>query len=135
MYLLKPVLAVLFLLAMLPAVWGISYDVLVQESGSSVVIATLEGAGLHTIELPPDATPEVRGALYLQEGSILNLSTGSAGKAIIAYQTKAYTAKEDSWKFNFDSNGPVKITFSRIYQEMMESQDYNIQMVGMEVLE
>ncbi|MBW3002438.1 hypothetical protein KY338_04750 [Candidatus Woesearchaeota archaeon] len=110
MNLVKPVAAVLLVLAMLPAVWGASYNILVQESGNSIVIATLEGAGLHTIELPVDAQPEVRGALYLQEGNILSASVGSTEKAVVAYQTSTFTFKENAWKLSINLDGPAKVS-------------------------
>ena len=102
MNLFKPVVFLLLLCAMLPAVWGASYSVLVQESGNSIVIATVEGSGLYTIELPIDANPEVRGALYLKEGNLLSLSIGSTEKAVIAYQTTTFTSKDDSWRLNIN---------------------------------
>jgi len=110
MNLVKPVVVVLLVLAMLPAVWGASYNILVQESGNSIVLATLEGSGLHTIELPTDAQPEVRGALYLQEGNILSLSIGSTEKAIIAYQTSTFTSKDNAWKLNINLDAPAKVS-------------------------
>lgn len=106
----KPVAAVLLVLAMLPAVWGASYDVLVQESGNSIVLVSLEGSGLHLLELPTDARPEVRGALYLQEGNILSASVGSTEKAVIAYQTGTFTSKGENWKLNINLDGPTKIS-------------------------
>jgi uncharacterized membrane protein len=102
MNLFKPVVVLLLVFAMLPAVWGASYSVLVQESGNSIVIATVQGSGLHTLELPIDAVPEVRGALYLKEGNLLSLSIGSTEKAVIAYQTTTFTSKDDSWKLNIN---------------------------------
>ena len=110
MNLVKPVVVVLLVLAMLPAVWGASYNILVQESGNSIVLATLEGSGLHTIELPIDAQPEVRGALYLQEGNILSLSIGSTEKGIIAYQTSTFTSKDNAWKLNINLDAPAKVS-------------------------
>jgi len=110
MNLVKPVAVLLLVLAMLPAVLGASYSVLVQESGNSIVIASLEGSGLHTIELPIDAKPEVRGALYLQEGNILSLSIGSTEKAVVAYQTSTFTSKENAWKLSINLDGPAKVS-------------------------
>lgn len=110
---LKPVAAVLLVLAMLPAVWGASYDVLVQESGNSIVMASLEGSGLHLLELPIDAKPEVRGALYLQEKNILSVSVGSTEKAVIAYQTSTFTSKDENWKLNINLDGPAKVSFPK----------------------
>ncbi|MBW2973660.1 hypothetical protein KY346_04660 [Candidatus Woesearchaeota archaeon] len=113
MNLVKPVVAVLLVLAMLPAVWGASYDVLVQESGNSIVVASVEGSGLHVLTLPIDAVPEVRGALYLQEDNILSLSVGSTEKAIVAYQTNNFTSKTDAWKLNIRLDGPVKVSLPK----------------------
>lgn len=110
MNLFKPVAVLLLVLAMLPAVLGASYSVLVQESGNSIVIASLEGSGLHTIELPVDAQPEVRGALYLQEENILSLSIGSTEKAVVAYQTSTFTSKDNAWKLNINLEGPAKVS-------------------------
>lgn len=110
MNLFKPVVVLLFVLAMLPAVWGASYNILVQESGNSIVLATVQGSGLHTLELPIDAEPEVRGALYLQEGNILSLSIGSTEKAIVAYQTSTFTSKEDAWKLSINLDAPIEVS-------------------------
>ena len=113
MNLVKPVVAVLLVLAMLPAVWGASYDVLVQESGNSIVVASVEGSGLHVLTLPIDAIPEVRGALYLQEDNILSLSIGSTEKAIVAYQTNTFTSKNDAWKLNINLDGKTKVSLPK----------------------
>ncbi|MBD3304357.1 hypothetical protein GF343_04370 [Candidatus Woesearchaeota archaeon] len=113
MNLVKPVAVLLFVLAMLPAVWGASYSVMVQESGNSIVLASLEGSGLHNIELPADAVPEVRGALYLQEGNVLSLSIGSTEKAIVAYQTGTFTSKDNTWKLSINLGGPAKVSFPK----------------------
>lgn len=111
MGLFKPVAVLLLVLAMLPAVWGINYSIFVQESGNSIVLASLEGSGLYIIELPVDAVPEVRGALYLQEGNILSASVGSTEKAVIAYQTGTFTSKdENAWKLKIKLDGPAKVS-------------------------
>jgi uncharacterized membrane protein len=113
MNLVKPVAVLLLVLAMLPAVWGASYNILVQESGNSIVLASLEGSGLHTIELPADAVPEVRGALYLQEENILSLSIGSTERAVVAYQTGTFTSKDAAWKLSINLDGPAKVSFPK----------------------
>jgi len=132
----KPVAAVLLVLAMLPAVWGASYDVLVQESGNSIVIASLEGSGLHMIELPVDAVPEVRGALYLQEGNILSASVGSTEKAVIAYQTNAFTSKdENAWKIDLNLDGPAKVRFPKNAQIISVSPQAFVKETGVKTIE
>lgn len=80
----KSVFVLLVLLSIIPAVTALSID---KEDGSSIVIHTLEGSGLHIVEVPEDASFAVKGALYLRNENTLTLSVGSLEKAVVVYET------------------------------------------------
>lgn len=99
--------ALIVLLAFLPVVMADSYELSINTDNTAAVAATIEGSGLHTLELPSDAVPEVKGALYLKKGNVLELSIGSTEKAIITYETKEYT--KNSTLIFYPSSSSIKV--------------------------
>lgn len=99
--------ALIVLLAFLPVVIADSYEVSIQADNSAVVTATIEGSGIHVLELPKDAVPEVKGALYLRKGNVLELSIGSTEKAVISYNTKEYI--KNSTFVVYPNNASIKV--------------------------
>ncbi len=81
--------------------YAIGYDVIVVDKGQALVVASIEGSGLHTLPLPEDVIDvEVEGALYLIKDHHLEISIGSTKKALVAYKTDELTTKDkDQWNF------------------------------------
>ncbi|MFH1590563.1 MAG: hypothetical protein ABIC95_01410 [archaeon] len=76
-----------------------AYTILVDDSGEALVLITMSGTGLHTLELPEDVDDvRVKGALYLIENGTLELSIGSAEEAAVLYKTALLTEKRVGWQ-------------------------------------
>ena len=103
--------ALIVLLAFLPIAIADSYEISIQADNTAVVTAVIEGEGLHILELPKDAVPEVKGALCLKEGNLLKISIGSTGKAVVSYKTKEFT--KGSVLLFSPNNIPLKAVFPK----------------------
>lgn len=98
------------LLAFLPAAIADSYEISIQPDNAAIATAVIEGRGLHALELPKDAVPEVKGALYLTDGNLLTVSIGSTENAVVSYKTDSYVKETNAgWKFSIDLGSPVKV--------------------------
>ena len=73
-----------------------NYSIIVKEHGDAVVIVTLDGAGTTSVPLPLDAVPAVKGAIYVQSPTGIDVQVGDIPAAIV-YQTNLYTAKSSNW--------------------------------------
>lgn len=88
-----------------------SYQFLVNENGQALVLVSINGTGLHSLNLPGDVEEfKVKGALYILENSSLELSVGADGMAIVVFMTDTLTSKnKDSWSFGFGSENASRI--------------------------
>ena len=100
-------IALIVILAFLPVAMADSYELSIRADNTAVVTAIIEGSGLHSLELPKDAVPEVKGALYLKKGNVLELSIGSTEKATVTYETKGYT--KNSTLVFYPNNASIKV--------------------------
>lgn len=79
------------------------YSVVVRETGQSIVLVELDKGESCELFLPLDAELEVKGAIYLRNGTALIAHANSLKPGLIVYSTHAYTAKTGSqWSFNMD---------------------------------
>lgn len=101
--------ALIVFLTFLPVAIAGSCEISIQKDNTAVIKTVIDGSGLHTLELPKDAVPEVSGALYLKEGNLLKISIGSTEQAVVSYKTKELT--KGSVLLFSPNNVPVKVIF------------------------
>ncbi|MFH1404255.1 MAG: hypothetical protein ABIH11_08310 [Candidatus Altiarchaeota archaeon] len=90
----KAFILVLLMASSVSATSG-SVNIVVSENGNAFVIMVLEGAGTVDVPLPLDVhDPVVRGCLYIQSASGIEVSMTEKDTATIAYKTTLLTSKD-----------------------------------------
>ncbi|MCX6777811.1 MAG: hypothetical protein NT157_02905 [Candidatus Micrarchaeota archaeon] len=89
------VLVLAILLPLVSAQVSANYDIIVDDSGASLVVLTLSGEGETSLLLPADVSdPVVEGAPYITEGSELYVSVSGGLPCTVMYVTDYFTGKQ-----------------------------------------
>lgn len=111
----KRALSFLLLLSFALAASG-NYNIVVAENGNAYAVLTITGQGTFSIPLPLDAaSPQVKGGLYLQTPTGIDITIGNTGIASITYMSSLLTSKQGN-NFLFELDLPnldsISITLS-----------------------
>jgi uncharacterized membrane protein len=96
-----------------------NYTITVEENGNALVSLVIHGSGTINLPLPLDVvSPTVEGALYIQAPNGVDISVGSAGRAMVIYHTALLTTKpSETWKLEMElpkfSSALVSISLPR----------------------
>lgn len=102
------------LLLMLPGVlaFDVTYDIIVEDNGNSLVIMDINGTGLLNIPVYEDLEElKIKGALYKMNNNSIDISIGSTNHAILLYKTSALTKKDvTKWELSMNLINNTKTT-------------------------
>lgn len=75
-----------------------NYNFVVKENGETTSAIILKNPGNINIPLPLDASPSVKGALYVQASNGIDVQVGTV-EGLIVYKSQYHTAKSANWIF------------------------------------
>lgn len=72
-----------------------NYTIMIEENGDALVTLDVNGSGTMNLPLPLDVvSPSVDHALYIQTPNGIDISVGSARRALVTYHTSLLTTKQ-----------------------------------------
>jgi uncharacterized membrane protein len=110
------VLVLAILLPLVSAQLSANYDIIVDDSGASLVLLTLSGEGETSLILPADVSdPVVEGAPYITEDSRLYVSVSGGLPCTVMYVTDHFTGKQGAeWTASLEMPENISDTYVKI---------------------
>ncbi len=91
-----------------------NYDIVVADNGNAFVSAEFTGNGTISVQIPPDAKPQVDNALFVKTADGINVSVKPGTAANVYFTTAEYTGKNGTaWKFSMpiaDGDGVMMVS-------------------------